>query len=219
ERVIDSPFNYAEQALIYTPSGLEPQYGVGEDDYVLRLGREVWRLVQASRGRAFVLCTSTRRMNQLYDLISPHLDYACYCQGVGLSRGELLEMFQSDPNGAVLFATRSFWEGVDVPGEALSMVIIDKLPFSPQNDPVVAHRQQRIRDRGGNPFNEMTLPEAILALKQGAGRLIRTETDRGVIAILDSRVNTKRYGQQVIDSLPPARRTRNIQDVRAFFAP
>ena len=218
ERLIESPFDYPGQALLYTPNGLEPRYGPGEEEYVLNLGREIWRLIQASRGRAFVLCTSTRRMNELYDLISPHLDYTCYCQGSGLSRAELLDLFQNDANGAVLFATRSFWEGVDVPGSALSLVIIDKLPFMPQFDPVVQYRQQLIRDRGGNPFDEMTLPEAILALKQGVGRLIRAETDRGVIAILDSRINTRRYGQQIIASLPPARRTRRIQDVRRFFA-
>ena len=217
ERVLDGPFDYASQALLYTPNGLEPQYGAGEDDYVLRLGREVWRLIQASRGRAFVLCTSRRRMNQLYDLVSPHLDYSCYCQGTGLARAELIERFEND-GGAVLFATRSFWEGVDIPGEALSLVIIDKLPFAPHFDPVVQHRHQLIRDRAGNPFQELTLPEAILALKQGVGRLIRTETDRGVMAILDSRVNTRRYGQQIIASLPPARRTLRISDVRAFFA-
>ncbi|MEE8389885.1 MAG: helicase C-terminal domain-containing protein, partial [Anaerolineae bacterium] len=227
ERVIESPFDYPNQALLYTPSGLTPQYGPGEDAYALNLGREIWRLIQASRGRAFVLCTSTRRMRGLYDLISPHLDYNCYCQGGGLSRAELLDLFQNpeslsqdkgDATGAVLFATRSFWEGVDIPGSALSLVIIDKLPFAPHRDPVTQYRQQLIRDRGGNPFDEMTLPEAILALKQGVGRLIRTETDRGVIAILDSRINTKRYGQKIIASLPRARRTQRIQDVRAFFA-
>jgi Rad3-related DNA helicase len=218
ERLIESPFDYPTQALLYTPNGLEPQYGTGEEAYVLNLGREIWRLIQASRGRAFVLCTSTRRMNELYDLVSPHLDYACYCQGSGRSRAELLDLFQNDANGAVLFATRSFWEGVDVPGSALSLVIIDKLPFMPQFDPVIQYRQQLIRDQGGNPFDEMTLPEAILALKQGVGRLIRTETDRGVIAILDSRINTRRYGQQIVASLPPARRTRRIADVRQFFA-
>jgi Rad3-related DNA helicase len=222
ERVLGSPFDYARQALLYTPNGLVPQYGAGEEEYVLNLGREIWRLLKASCGRAFVLCTSSRRMNELYDLISPHLDYTCYCQGNGLSRAELLELFQSDlahdgGAGAVLFATKSFWEGVDIPGPALSLVIIDKLPFSPHRDPVVQYRQQAISDRGGRPFDEMTLPEAILALKQGVGRLIRTETDRGVIAILDSRINTKRYGQQIIASLPRARRTRRIGDVRRFF--
>ena len=217
ERVIEGPFDYPTQALLYTPNGLIPQYGDGEEAYALNLGREIWRLLQASRGRAFVLCTSRRRMNELYELISPHLEYTCYCQGEGLSRAELLDLFQNDAAGAVLFATKSFWEGVDVPGEALSLVIIDKLPFTPHFDPVVQHRQQLIRDRGGNPFDEMTLPEAILALKQGVGRLIRTETDRGVIAILDSRINTKRYGQQIVASLPRARRTRRIADVKQFF--
>ncbi|HET89210.1 MAG TPA: hypothetical protein ENN99_00500 [Chloroflexi bacterium] len=219
QRVIDSPFDYPNQALLYTPRGLEPQYGPGEEEYALSLGREIWRLIQASRGRAFVLCTSVRRMRQLYELISPHLEYPCYCQGEGLSRAELLDLFQNDADGAVLFATRSFWEGVDVPGEALSLVIIDKLPFAPYRDPVVQHRQQLIRDGGGNPFYELLLPEAILTLKQGVGRLIRTETDRGVMAILDSRVNTKRYGAQVIASLPRARRTLRIGDVKRFFAP
>jgi Rad3-related DNA helicase len=223
ERVLGSPFDYAHQALLYTPNGLVPQYGAGEEAYELELGREIWRLLQASRGRAFVLCTSTRRMQALYDLINPHLEYPCYCQGEGLARAELLELFQNDLGrdgeaGAVLFATRGFWEGVDIPGPALSLVVIDKLPFSPHRDPVVQYRQQAISDRGGRPFDEMTLPEAILALKQGVGRLIRTETDRGVIAILDSRINTKRYGQRIVASLPPARRTRRIQDVREFFA-
>jgi Rad3-related DNA helicase len=223
ERVIGSPFDYTRQALLYTPNGLVPQYGAGEEEYALNLGREIWRLLKASRGRAFVLCTSARRMREMYDLISPHLEYTCYCQGDGLSRAELLELFQNDAaqdgeTGAVLFATKSFWEGVDIPGPALSLVIIDKLPFAPHRDPVVQYRQQAISDRGGRPFDEMTLPEAILALKQGVGRLIRTETDRGVIAILDSRINTKQYGQQIIASLPRARRTRRIQDVRRFFA-
>jgi Rad3-related DNA helicase len=223
ERVLGSPFDYARQALLYTPNGLVPQYGAGEEAYELELGREIWRLLQASRGRAFILCTSTRRMQALYDLINPHLEYPCYCQGDGLARAELLELFQNDlardgEAGAVLFATKSFWEGVDIPGPALSLVIIDKLPFSPHRDPVVQYRQQAISDRGGRPFDEMTLPEAVLALKQGVGRLIRTETDRGVIAILDSRINIKRYGQQIVASLPPARRTRRIGDVRRFFA-
>jgi ATP-dependent DNA helicase DinG len=218
ERVVDSPFDYPNQALLYTPNGLEPRYGQGEKEYVLNLGREIWRLIQASRGRAFVLCTSTRRMNELYELVSPHLEYTCYCQGNGLSRAELLDRFQNDASGAVLFATKSFWEGVDIPGPALSLVIIDKLPFAPYRDPVVQYRQQLIRDRGGDPFNEMSLPEAILALKQGVGRLIRSETDRGVMAILDSRINTKQYGQKIVASLPRARRTRQIKDVRQFFA-
>jgi len=215
-QIIDSPFDYPHQALLYTPQGLYPKYGEGEDVYAQKLAVEVERLLRASRGRAFVLCTSTRRANQLFELLSAQLPHPCYCQGRA-SRDELLDLFRSSGDGAVLFATKSFWEGVDVPGEALSLVIIDKLPFAPFRDPVIQHRQQRIRDAGGNPFYQYTLPEAILALKQGVGRLIRRETDRGVMAILDSRINTARYGPQVIASLPRARRTVQFEDVESFL--
>lgn len=216
QRAIASPFDFTQQALLYTPHGLYPEYGAGEEAYVERLAAEVERLVLASRGRAFVLCTSMRRAEQLFDAVSPRLPYVCYCQGMA-PRNELLDLFRSDARGAVLFATKSFWEGVDIPGEALSLVVIDKLPFSPHRDPVVQHREQRIRDAGGNPFAQHMLPEAILALKQGVGRLIRAETDRGVMAILDSRLNTKRYGPRMIASLPRARRTLRFEDVAAFF--
>ena len=217
QRVIASPFDYPSQALLYTPQGLYPQYGAGEEAYVQKLAAEVERLVQASRGRALVLCTSRRRTEQLFERLEPRLPFACYRQGMA-AREELLDRFRNDADGAVLFATKSFWEGVDIPGEALSLVIIDKLPFAPHRDPVVERREQRIREDGGNPFMQYMLPEAILVLKQGVGRLIRTETDRGVMAILDSRVNTKRYGPQVIASLPRAQRTRRFEDVAAFFA-
>jgi ATP-dependent DNA helicase DinG len=216
ERAIPSPFDFPTQALLYTPLGLTPRYGDGEADYIEQLVNEVERLVLASRGRAFVLCTSTRRMRQLYDELWPRLPYECLRQGLA-SRAELLEAFKLHPDGAVLFATRSFWEGVDIPGEALSLVIIDKLPFAPYRDPVYQQREQRVRDAGGNPFMEVSLPEATLTLKQGVGRLIRAETDRGVMAILDSRINTARYGPQMIASLPPAHRTTRFEDVLAFF--
>ncbi len=216
ERLIESPFDFPNQALLYTPPGLEPQYGDGEWAYVERLTDEVERLVHASRGRAFVLCTSTRRMRQLYEDLWHRLPYNCLRQGLA-SRAELLEEFKDDPTGAVLFATRSFWEGVDIPGEALSLVIIDKLPFAPYRDPVYQQREQRARAAGGNPFMDISLPEATLTLKQGVGRLIRAETDRGVMAVLDSRINTARYGRQMIASLPPARRTTHFEEVVAFF--
>ncbi len=215
-QIIDSPFDYRNQTLLYTPHGLIPQYDKGEDTYVQKLAAEVERLIQASRGRAFVLCTSTRRANQLFELLAPRLPYPCYCQGMA-SRDELLDLFRNSGDGAVLFATKSFWEGVDIPGEALSLVIIDKLPFAPYRDPVIQHREQRIRDAGGDPFSQYILPEAILALKQGVGRLIRRETDRGVMTILDSRINKARYGPQVIASLPRATRTHRFEDVEAFF--
>jgi Rad3-related DNA helicase len=216
ERNIQSPFNFQEQALLYTPFGLVPQFGEAEEEYVENLTFEVRRLLLASRGRAFVLCTSNRRMRQLYDALWAELPYNCFRQGMA-SRADLLEEFRSSSEGSVLFATRSFWEGVDVPGDALSMVIIDKLPFAPFRDPVYQRREERIRQAGGNPFSEVSLPEAALTLKQGVGRLIRAETDRGVMAILDSRINTARYGRLMIASLPPARRTTRFEDVSGFF--
>ena len=216
ERSIASPFDFPNQALLYTPPGLTPQYGDGEEAYAELLTDEVERLVKASRGRAFVLCTSARRMRYLYDALWPRLPFNCLRQGLA-SRAELLEEFKSHPDGAVLFATRSFWEGVDVPGDALSLVIIDKLPFAPFRDPVYQRREQRVREAGGNPFMDISLPEATLMLKQGVGRLIRTETDRGVMAILDSRIITARYGSQMAGSLPPARRTTRFADVFTFF--
>jgi Rad3-related DNA helicase len=217
ERSIESPFDFTNQALLYTPLGLTPAYGDGESAYVEQLAAEVERLVQASRGRAFVLCTSTRRMRQLYDALWPRLPFECLRQGLA-SRAELLETFRAHPDGAVLFATRSFWEGVDIPGEALSLVIIDKLPFSPYRDPVYQRREERVRAAGGNPFMDISLPEATLTLKQGVGRLIRAETDRGVMAILDSRINTARYGPQMVASLPPAQRTTRFDDILTFFS-
>lgn len=217
QRIIASPFDYGTQALLYTPGGLEPRYGSGEAEYVDDLAAEVEQLVRAAGGRTFVLCTSTRRVDQLFGLLEKRLPFTCYRQGM-TSREELLDLFRSDPHGAVLIATRSFWQGVDVPGPALSLVIIDKLPFAPWMDPVVERRQRRIREAGGDPFRDYALPEAIMALKQGVGRLIRSETDRGVIAILDSRVNTKSYGAHVVASLPAARRTTAFADVLDFFA-
>ena len=216
ERSIESPFDFPNQALLYTPLGLKPEYGEGEQAYLEKLTDEVERLTLASRGRAFVLCTSTRRMRQLYEELWHRLPFNCLRQGLA-SRAELLEEFKDDPQGAVLFATRSFWEGVDVPGEALSLVIIDKLPFAPFRDPVYQQREQRVRAAGGNPFMDVALPEATLSLKQGVGRLIRAESDRGVMAILDSRINTARYGSNMIASLPPARRTTRFEDVVEFF--
>ncbi len=214
-RVIRSPFDFGRQVLIYTPRGLEPHYGEGESLYREKLTAEVERLVRASRGRAFVLCTSTRRMLALYEALEERLPYPCLRQGL-LPRGALLEQFRESGN-AVLFGTRSFWQGVDVPGEALSLVVLDKLPFAPPGDPIVARRTAEIEAQGGNPFFELALPDAILTLKQGAGRLIRSETDRGVIALLDSRLLTRRYGHQVLTSLPPGRRTLEFSDVAAFF--
>lgn len=216
--VIRSPFDYVNQMLLYTPQGLTPTYGVGEAQYVDRLTAEVRRLVEASRGRAFVLCTSRKRMLELYQRLAPELAYPCFCQGKEFTRREILERFQASGE-AVLFGTRSFWEGVDIPGEALSLVILDKVPFLPHTDPVLLRQQQLIAARGGNPFEELQVSHAALSLRQGAGRLIRTETDRGVIALLDSRINTNtNYGPKIIRSLPGGRQTMRFESVQAFFA-
>jgi ATP-dependent DNA helicase DinG len=218
---ISSPFDYPKNVLIYTPQGLIPAYGdETEEQYVGKLGAEVTRLIRASDGRAFVLCTSRKRMQQLYQRLAHELSgYLCLCQGKGLSRTEMVEQFESHGH-AVLFGTRSFWEGVDIPGEALSLVILDKLPFLPLDDPVLKRQETLVAARGGNPFAELQLGHAILTLRQGAGRLIRSESDRGVIALLDSRVNdkTKTYGEKIIRSLPNGRRVFRFEDVQAFFA-
>jgi len=214
---LSSPFDYARQMLVYTPPGLEPAYGDDEAVYAGNLADEVHRLVQASRGRALVLCTSRRRMTYLYEQLSPLLNarYPCYCQGE-LSQPEIITHFKADGN-AIIFATRSFWEGIDIPGDALTLVILDKIPFLPIQDPVVQRHDWLIKKRGGNAFQELQLGSAILALRQGAGRLIRAETDRGVIALLDSRVLTRRYGRQIIRSLPEGCHTARFAAVEAFF--
>ncbi len=214
---IESPFDYQKQALLYTPHGLAPVYDNAEAEYVSRLAGEVRRLVTTSRGRAFVLCTSTKRMNQLFDLLSPVLEYPCYCQGKGSGNQELLDLFKASGE-AVLFATRSFFEGVDVPGDALSLVIVDKIPFIPFTDPVFIRQKMLVEERGGDPFDELQLANAILTLRQGTGRLIRSETDRGVIAVLDSRINTMKYGPRIVISLPRARRSYRFVEVERFFA-
>lgn len=215
---IPSPFDYRNHVLLYTPHGLAPVYGAGEAQYVERLTAEVRRLVETSRGRAFVLCTSRKRMLDLYERLAPILEYPCFCQGKEYTRREMLERFEASGE-AVLFGTRSFWEGVDIPGEALSLVILDKLPFLPHTDPVLQRQERLIAARGGNPFEELQVSHAALALRQGAGRLIRTETDRGVIAVLDSRIATNTsYGPKIIHTLPGGIQTMRFESVQAFFA-
>lgn len=217
---IHSPFDYPEQVLVYAPRDprLRPQYsGEAAEAYADRLTGEVKRLIEASKGRAFVLCTSRARMQQLHERLKPVLPYLSLCQAPGVSRQELVERFQADGH-AVLFGTRSFWEGVDIPGEALSLVILDKIPFLPIDDPVLERQKQRIIARGGNWFVELQLGQAILTLRQGAGRLVRAESDRGVIALLDSRIHEKDYGAKILRSLPNGRPTARFEDVQAFFA-
>jgi ATP-dependent DNA helicase DinG len=211
--IVESPFDYPKQALLYVPHHLpEPR----NPAFTAAASNEILRLLQLSHGRAFVLFTSYQQMRQIYDRISFEIEYPTLLQGTA-PRTALLEEFRSTPN-AVLFATSSFWQGVDVQGEQLSCVIIDKLPFAVPSDPVVEARIKTVRDSGGEPFYSYQIPQAALALKQGFGRLIRSRTDRGVVSILDNRITRQRYGQVFFDSLPDYAFTTNIRDVEAFWA-
>jgi ATP-dependent DNA helicase DinG len=174
-------------------------------------------VLRASRGRAFFLCTSLRAMQRISELLQActDFDFPILLQGQG-SRSYMLERFRELKN-AVLIGSQSFWEGVDVRGEALSLVIIDKLPFAPPDDPVLSARIEKINREGHNAFWEYQLPRAVINLKQGAGRLIRDETDRGVLMICDPRLATKAYGKYIWQSLPPMKRTRELEEVKRFF--
>jgi ATP-dependent DNA helicase DinG len=210
--VVPSHFDYSKQALFYVPQDLPDPRNAA---FTASAADEIVELLTHSRGRAFVLFTSYQQMRLVYDRVSLDVPYQTLMQGTG-PRSALLEEFRTTPN-AVLFATSSFWQGVDVPGDQLSMVIIDKLPFAVPSDPVVQARIAAIKDDGGDAFNGYQVPQAAIALKQGFGRLIRSRTDRGVLALLDNRITKTRYGQIFFDSLPDYGFTTNREDVRRFF--
>jgi ATP-dependent DNA helicase DinG len=213
-----SPFDYPNQALLYVPQAMPDPNAPGYNEAVVEAA---WPLIRASRGRAFVLCTSLRAMRRIHALLQRRFeaegfDHPLLLQGEG-SKSELLARFRRLGN-AVLVASQSFWEGVDVRGEALSLVVIDKLPFAPPDDPVLAARIEHMRREGRNAFLEYQLPRAVISVKQGAGRLIRDESDRGVLMICDPRLIAKPYGKRVWRSLPAMRRTRVLDEAMAFFA-
>ena len=211
-RQLPSPFDYQSQALFYVPRHLPPPKDPG---FIGSATEEIRSLLRASRGRAFLLFTSFANLHAVRNEIEPNLPYPLFVQG-DASRGELLDSFRETP-GAVLLATSSFWEGVDVMGEQLSLVVIDKLPFAVPSDPLVSARMDWVTGTGGNAFSEYQVPMAILTLKQGLGRLIRSKSDRGVVAVLDSRLSTMAYGKRFVKSLPPFRLTHDRDEVELFF--
>jgi ATP-dependent DNA helicase DinG len=212
ELIVPSHFDYASQALLYVPPDLpDPR----EPRFLEMSSERVRRLLEITRGRAFCLFTSYALMNQLYERLLGELEYPMLLQG-SAPKNALLEEFRMTPN-CVLFATSSFWQGVDVQGEQLSCVIIDRLPFAVPNDPVVAARIKAIDDGGGNAFFDYQVPSAVISLKQGFGRLIRSLHDRGLLCLLDNRILKKQYGRVFLDSLPKYSRTTDLGKVEEFF--
>ncbi|HXE74814.1 MAG TPA: helicase C-terminal domain-containing protein [Candidatus Xenobia bacterium] len=213
ERVLPSHFDYRSQAMLYIPEHLPD---VRDPSFVPEAADIITQLLEASRGRAFVLFTSYQQMQQIFERAAQRLDFPLLLQGTA-PRTALLEKFRQTP-GAVLFATSSFWQGVDVQGPQLSAVIIDRLPFAVPTDPVVRARIRVLQEDGHNAFTEYQIPEAIISLKQGFGRLIRARSDRGILAILDNRILRKQYGKLFLESLPPYRVTSDLEEVRRFFS-
>jgi ATP-dependent DNA helicase DinG len=212
ECALPPEFDYQQQALLYLPQRMPD---VRDPGFAAKAADEIVTLLGLSQGRAFCLFTSYAQMNDLFERVRNRLDFPLLLQGTA-PRSVLLERFKTTPN-AVLFATASFWQGVDVPGEQLSCVIVDRLPFAVPSDPVVAARVRALQEEGRNPFSEFQVPEAVLALKQGFGRLIRTKTDRGVLALLDTRISRMPYGKIFLESLPRYRRTNDLGEVERFL--
>lgn len=213
----ESPFDYAQQALLYAPANMPDP---NSSAYTAAVAAVSLPVIQASGGRAFVLCTSLKAMREVHALLKEAfaeqgMEYPLLMQGES-TRTELLDRFRAHGN-AVLVGSQSFWEGVDVRGEALSCVIIDKLPFAPPDDPVLSARIDKMNEEGKNAFMEYQLPYSVITLKQGAGRLIRDEQDRGVLVICDPRLITKPYGRRIWQSLPPFKRTKELSEVETFF--
>jgi ATP-dependent DNA helicase DinG len=212
ETVLPQEFDFREQALLYIPASMPD---VRHETFSSRAAHEIAKLLEISKGRAFCLFTSYVQMRTVRDLVGARVSFPMLLQGTA-PKSVLLERFRTTPN-AVLFATASFWQGVDVPGTQLSCVIIDKLPFAVPSDPIVAARVRALQEDGRNPFAEYQVPEAVLALKQGFGRLIRSKTDRGILAILDNRISRMQYGRIFLESLPDYTTTQDIAEVARFM--
>jgi ATP-dependent DNA helicase DinG len=212
ERTLPPEFHYGQQALLYLPPRMPDVRDAG---FASKAADEILRLLELSEGRAFCLFTSYAQMRDLHERVSARSPYPLLLQGTA-PRSALLERFKGTPN-AVLFATASFWQGVDVPGEQLSCVIVDRLPFAVPSDPIVAARVRALDEEGRNSFAEYQVPQAVLALKQGFGRLIRAKTDRGVLSLLDNRIQRMAYGKIFMESLPPYATTRELADVERFM--
>jgi ATP-dependent DNA helicase DinG len=212
ETVLPQEFDFHEQALLYIPQAMPD---VRHESFSSRAAHEISKLLEISKGRAFCLFTSYAQMKVVHELVAGRVSFPTFLQGTA-PRSTLLERFRNTPN-AVLFATASFWQGVDVQGSQLSCVIIDKLPFAVPSDPIVAARVRALQEDGRNPFAEYQVPEAVLALKQGFGRLIRSKTDRGILAILDNRITRMQYGKIFLESLPDYAKTQDIAEVSRFM--
>ncbi|HXX77133.1 MAG TPA: ATP-dependent DNA helicase, partial [Ktedonobacteraceae bacterium] len=220
EHILPYTFDYENNALLYVPRHLpEPVYGPDTRNYTNKIAEEMMHLVEVSRGRAFLLFSSKRMLDAVYNLfldcLPTYLDFRLLRQG-DMNRIELVREFR-ESDSAILFGLKSFWEGVDIVGESLSLVVIDKMPFDPPEDPVHEARVARMKANKENWFGNYVLPQAVLRLKQGLGRLLRTHEDRGVMAILDTRLHTKGYGKLVMNALPPASRTEHLKNVEHFF--
>ncbi|MCX5910484.1 MAG: ATP-dependent DNA helicase, partial [Deltaproteobacteria bacterium] len=213
ELILDSSFNMKEQAVLYLPGELPDP---NQNSFIHKAAEEIEQILRRTAGRAFLLFTSIKNMEEAYRILKDRLPYTCLIQGER-PKSVLLQDFKEDVQ-SVLFATSSFWEGVDVQGEALSCVIIDRLPFSPPSEPILEARLEKIAEAGGSPFRDYQIPAAIILLKQGLGRLIRTRQDRGVMAILDTRLLTKSYGRIFLKSLPPCPILHRREGIEKFIS-
>jgi ATP-dependent DNA helicase DinG len=215
---LTSPFDYKNRTLLYVPADKENDRfpPPGSKKFLEKTQQKIYDILILSKGRSLVLFTSIQAMRNVHDFLVGRLPYPLLLQG-DAPKSVLLDTFQKRPE-SVLLAVASFWEGVNIPGESLSCVIIDKLPFEVPDDPIIMARLYKIKSEGGNPFFDFQIPRAILALRQGIGRLMRASTDRGLLAILDVRLFTKNYGRIFLNSLPPSPVTRDLFDIKSFFS-